>query len=297
MPEMPEMQALAERLDQALTGRVLQRVQVLGFTGLKTVDPPVDALVGRAVTSVARRGKFVVLCFAGGLRVALHLSQAGRLDLEQPPKATRPRGSVVRWVFGAPSAAGAAAGPAGAARPGAETAVLVREHGTQRKAGWWILGVGEDGPLAGLGVEAGTEALDALILEGDSTRRLHTFLRDQHVVAGIGRGWGDDILHRARLSPFATLHTLTPAQRQELVAAVHAVLDEALDLERSRTGGLSEAKLGGRFTIHNRAGTPCPRCGAELCRVSYQTYEVAYCPPCQTRGKVLADRRMSRLLR
>jgi formamidopyrimidine-DNA glycosylase len=215
--------------------------------------------------------------------VLLHLSQAGRVDVEHPPKATRPRGAVVRLVF--------------AGADGGTTAVLVREHGTQRKAGWWVLGPGDEGPLADLGVEATSDDLAAFLTTSDSTRHLHTLLRDQHVVAGIGRGWGDDILNRAGLSPFASLRSLDEAQRARLVEAVASVLDEALELERSRDGGLSEAKLGGRFAVHNRWGQPCPRCGATLARVSYDSHEVVYCPPCQTRGKVLADRRMSRLLR
>jgi formamidopyrimidine-DNA glycosylase len=122
-------------------------------------------------------------------------------------------------------------------------------------------------------------------------------LRDQGSVAGIGRGYVDDILHRSRISPFASLDSLSSTRRAELLVAISEVLDEALAAERSRTGGLSEARLGDRFVIHNRAGESCPRCGAVLARVSYEAYEIVYCPQCQTNGKVLADRRLSRLLR
>lgn len=282
MPELPEMQALSERLHDVLVGTRLQRADPLGFTALKTVSPAPADLVGRTVEGVTRRGKYLVVAMEGGYRLLVHLSQAGRVDVEEPPKATRPRGAVVRLEFDA----------GGTAR-----AVLVREHGTQRKAGWWVLAPGDEGPLAGLGVEAGGADLDALLLEGDSNRHLHTLLRDQHVVAGIGRGWGDDILNRAGLSPFASLRSLGPEQRHALVRAVHEVLDEALALERRRTGGLSDASLGGRFAVHNRFGEPCPRCGATLQRVHFDSYEVVYCPACQTKGKVLADRRLSRLLR
>jgi formamidopyrimidine-DNA glycosylase len=160
-----------------------------------------------------------------------------------------------------------------------------------------VLGPGDDGPLAGLGVEATSEDLAEFLSTGDSTRHLHTLLRDQHVVAGIGRGWADDILNRAALSPFASLRSLDADQRARLIESVRTVLDEALELERGRSGGLSEAKLGGRFAVHNRSGQPCPRCGTTLERVSFDSYEVVYCPTCQTKGKVLADRRMSRLLR
>ena len=116
-------------------------------------------------------------------------------------------------------------------------------------------------------------------------------------MSGIGRGWGDDILQRARLSPFASLRSLTPEQREALLTAATDVLAEALELERTRQGGLSESSLGGRFKVHGRFGEPCPTCGTTLERVSFESYEMAYCPTCQTGGKVLADRRLSRLLK
>jgi len=273
------MQALAERLHAALAGRTLEKADLLSFSSLKTYAPAPDDLCGSVLERVSRRGKYLVWSFAGGRTLVLHLSQAGRLDVEAPPKATRPRGSVARFTF--------AGGPA----------VLVREYGTQRKASWWVLAPGEEGPLAGLGPEAGSPEFAALIRTSTSARRLHTDLRDQHVVAGIGRGWGDDIVHRAELSPFASLGGLSQEERERLIDATTEVLAAALDLERQRTGGLSEAKLGGRFTIHNGFGTPCPRCGEDLRRVSYESYEMTYCARCQTGGKVLADRRMSRLLK
>jgi formamidopyrimidine-DNA glycosylase len=123
-------------------------------------------------------------------------------------------------------------------------------------------------------------------------------LRDQHVVAGIGRGWGDDVLHRAHLSPFGSLASLSPEQREALLIAATSVLDEALELERTRRGGLSEAKLGGRFKVHGRAEELCPAlCGDTLRRVSFESYEMTYCPTCQTGGRQLADRRTSRFLK
>ncbi|HVX20106.1 MAG TPA: DNA-formamidopyrimidine glycosylase family protein [Acidimicrobiales bacterium] len=300
MPEIPEMQALAERLDAALAGRPLDRYEPLGFTGLKTASPPADDLVGRTVTGVGRRGKYDVLAFDNGLRVAFHLSQGGRIDLESPPKDTRPRGSVVRWVFGPRAGAGAADGASPEAdgdAGGGPLGVLFREHGSQRKAGWWVLGPDDDGPLADLGPDVYDPAFADLVAHGDSNRRLHTWLRDQHVVAGIGRGYSDDALNRAGISPFATLSSLDEAGRQRLVDAVRSVMDEALVAERRRTGGLSDAKLGDRFLVHRRAGQPCPRCGEPLLRVSYESYEMVYCKRCQTGGRVLADRRLSRLLR
>ena len=282
------MQALAERLDARLAGMTLRRADLLGFSSLKTYDPSPDSLKGAVLRSVGRRAKYLVWEFDSGTRVVLHLSQAGRLDLEDPPKKTKPRGSVARFVF--------ADGAAG--MDGSSVGVLVREHGTQRKASWWVLAPGDEGPLAGLGPEPGSEEFAAFIRTSDSNRHLTTDLRDQHVVSGIGRGWGDDILHRARLSPFASLRSLSAEQREDLLAAANDVLAEALELERGRAGGLSEAKLGGRFAVHGRFGQRCPTpCGDTLRRVSFESHEMTYCATCQTGGKVLADRRLSRLLK
>jgi formamidopyrimidine-DNA glycosylase len=279
MPELPEMQALAERLDAAIAGRVVTGVDPLGFTALKTVSPGPDELVGHSVTDVGRRGKYLVLALDDGVRILVHLSQAGRLDIEAAAKATRPKGSVLRLRFDDGSA------------------VLVREHGSQRKAGWWVLGPGDDGPLATLGPEPDDEAFADLLLTSDSNRRVHTVLRDQRTLAGLGRGYVDDVLNAVGLSPFTPLRSLTAEQRSALVATIRSVLAEALDQERGRTGGLSEPKLGRRFAVHNRAGQPCPRCGKPLLRVSYESYEIVYCSHCQTNGRTLADRRLSRLLR
>jgi formamidopyrimidine-DNA glycosylase len=284
VPELPEMQALAERLHATVSGRVLQKAELLGFSSLKTVVPSADDLMGQTLESVTRRAKYLVWTFTGGLRMVVHLSQAGRLDVEVPPKKTRPRGSVARFVFGASGGSG-------------QLAVLVREHGTQRKASWWVLAGDDEGPLAGLGPEPGSPEFAELIRTSNSKRRLHSDLRDQHVVSGIGRGWGDDILHRAQLSPYASLGSLTDEERERLLRATTEVLDEALTLERKREGGLSEGKLGGRFGVHGRFGQPCPRCGEPLRRVSFESYEMTYCAACQTGGKVLADRRLSRLLK
>jgi len=279
MPELPQMQALAERLDDALSGSRLTGYELLGFTGLKTVQPNPEELVGRKLIGVGRRGKYLVMSFDSGLRILVHLSQAGRVDLESPPKATKPRGSVVRLRFDD------------------RTALLVRAYGTQRKAGWWVLAAGDDGPLAGLGPEPTDDAFAELIRSGQSTRHLHTLLRDQHTVAGVGRGFADDALNRAGLSPFASLRSLDADARERLIVAVRSVLADGLEAERARTGALSEAKLGTNFTVHNHAGQPCPRCGETLLRVSFESHEIVYCKHCQTKGRVLADRRMSRLLR
>ncbi len=281
MPELPQMQALAERIDEWLRGATFEGYEPLGFSGLKTAVPSPDELVGRTISAVDRRAKYVIVRFDGepDRRIVFHLSQAGRVDFEQPPKRTKPKGSVVRW------------------RLSGDRAVLVREFGTERKAGWWVLGPGDDGPLASLGPEATSDEFAQWLRTSDDGRRVHTILRDQHTVAGVGRGYADDALHAAMLSPYASLKSLTAEERDRLLAAIVAVLAEGLERERTRTGGLSENKLGEHFTVHGKAGLPCPVCGDDLRRVSYESHEVVYCPRCQTGGKVLADRRLSRLVK
>jgi formamidopyrimidine-DNA glycosylase len=277
VPELPEVQALAERLTEAVGGSALARADQLQFSSLKTVTPRASELAGRTLQTVGRRGKYLVFEL-GGPRMLVHLSQGGRIDVEDPPKSTKPRGAVVRLRFeGRPS-------------------VLVKEFGRERKAGWWVLAEGDEGPLAKLGPELGSAEFERLVIEGDDGRRVHTILRDQRTVAGIGRGYSDDILHRARLSPYASLGSLEPEQRRTLLRATHDILADALEVERRRTGGLP-TKIGDHFTVHGRYGEPCPVCGGDLRRVSYESHEVTYCPTCQTSSKVLADRRLSRLVR
>ena len=278
MPEMPEIQALAERLGEAVGGAELEGFDLLQFSSLKTVTPRPAELVGRSLGEVGRRGKYLILPFEGGDRILVHLSQGGRLDVEAPPKATKPRGSVARFRFaGHPS-------------------LLVKEFGKERKAGVWALAAADDGPLAALGPEVLSEEAATLFRESADGRRVHTILRDQRTVAGVGRGYSDDALHHAKLSPYAALGKLDAEQRERLIRGLHAILTDALEVERRRSGGLP-TKIGDHFTVHGRWGQPCPRCGADLRRVSYESHEVTYCPDCQTEGKILADRRLSRLIR
>ena len=277
MPELPEMQALAERLDELLSGSTFVAALPLQFSALKTATPAPDELYGRRLERVGRRGKYLIFEL-GGPRMLIHLSQGGRVELEDGLNATRPRGGVVRLRF--------------EDRP----VVFVREYGTQRKAGWWVLAPGDEGPLAKLGPEPDDSAFRDLISNAADNRRIHTILRDQRTVAGMGRGYTDDILHTARLSPYVSLTKLEPKERQRLLEAIDEVLTAALAKERQREGGLP-TKMQGRFIVHGHHGDPCPRCGARLERVSFEGYEIVYCPPCQTAGKVLADRRLSRLIR
>jgi formamidopyrimidine-DNA glycosylase len=278
VPEMPEMQALAERLDEVLAGAALERLDLLQFSSLKTYAPRPEEALGREIDGVGRRGKYLAVRLAGGMRVLVHLSQGGRVDVESPPKSTKPRGSVLRI------------------RAADRPSVLVKEFGTQRSAGWWVLAEGDDGPLERLGPDVLTPEADELLRTGTEGRRVHTILRDQRTIAGVGRGYSDDALHLAKLSPFARIDRLGEDERERLIEALHTILDQALEVERGRSGGLP-TKLGDHFTVHNRAGEPCPACGADLRRVSYESHEIVYCPACQTGGKILADRRMSRLIR
>ncbi len=271
------MQALAERLEASVGGAAFEGATPISFSALKTFAPAPESLIGRELCSVGRRGKYLVFDF-GGPRMLVHLSQGGRVDVENPPKSTRPKFGVVRFRFeGRPS-------------------ILVKEYGTERKAGWWLLAEGDEGPLDRLGLEPFSDEFADFVLEGRDGRRVHTVLRNQSTVAGIGRGYADDSLHRARLSPYASLTSLSPAERHALLDGIRAVLTEGLEVERRRTGGLP-TKVGDHWVVHGRHGQPCPTCGDDLRRVSYESYEVTYCPPCQTGGKILADRRMSRLVR
>jgi formamidopyrimidine-DNA glycosylase len=277
MPEMPEMQALAERLNELVGGATLESATPLAISGLKTFQPTPSELAGSVVRAVTRRGKFLVFDL-GSLRMLVHLSQGGRVDVESPPKKTRPKGAVVRFHF--------------EQRP----SLLIKEYGSHRKAGWWILAEDDEGPLARLGPEALSEDFAHLVATGTDRRRLNTLLRDQRTVAGIGRGYTDEILHAARLSPYTSRTKLTAEERRSLQEATAEVLSRGLQTERKRTGGLP-TKLSGRFSVHGHAGEACPRCGFSLARVSYESYEMVYCPQCQTGGRVLSDRAQSQFLR
>ena len=278
MPELPEMQALSERLAEVMVGQTFAGAQPIQFAGLKTYAPTPESLVGSAITDVGRIGKYVVMTFAGGERMLLHLSQAGRLDVETPAKTTRPKQGVVRWKLGD------------------GTGILVKEFGTERKAGWWVLAPGDDGPLDRLGPEPGTPEFAELIRTNQEGRRIHTMLRDQKVVSGMGRGYTDDALWKAQLSPYATFKSLTADDRERLLDSVDFVMSDGLENERKIESGYPTKKTK-HWMVHNKWGQPCPACGTTLERVSYASHEVTYCPRCQTDGKVLADRRTSRFLK
>jgi formamidopyrimidine-DNA glycosylase len=275
---MPELQAHAERLTEAFAGAVLQRFSPLAFTVLKTATPGPEAAHGHELTSVGRRGKHLLLHFEPCTFV-VHLMQGGRLRVDEK-QAARPRGGQGRWRF--------ADG----------RALLLTEAGTERKAGVWVM-AGDpsmQSPLDTLGPEA--HVLDRATLArllSENSMRLHGWLRDQRIVAGIGRRLANEICHRARLSPFAGSAKLTPDEVERLHLAIGECIDESLEYERTRDDMSSSAERPGG--VHHRTGEACPVCGDTVRAVEYRSYTVNYCPTCQTGGKVLADNTTSRFLK
>ena len=280
MPELPEVQAHAERLTEQFRGAVLTRFQPFNFTALKTALPAPQDAYGRALDEVGRRGKYLLLQF-GDLTFAVHLMQGGRL-LVDPKQSAKPRNGQARFVF---------------ADGGA---LLLTEAGTERKAGVWCMrteDVAAGGPpLDRMGPEALSFTADSLAEAfAAGNMRLHGFLRDQHHIAGLGRMLANEICHRAKLSPFAMTGKLGHDGAAKVVAAIHEAVEDGLAYERTRTDMSSSADRPGR--VHGRVGQPCPECGDTIRSVTYTGYTVAYCPACQTGGKPLADNTTSKFLK
>jgi formamidopyrimidine-DNA glycosylase len=278
VPELPEIQAHAERLDAAFAGTPLERFSPLAFTALKTAVPAPDDAYGQALVSVGRRGKHLLLDF-GTVTFVVHLMQGGRLKPDEKQSA-KPRFGQARWRF--------ADG----------RALLLTEAGTERKAGVWVVAGAPDeqAPLLGLGPDADAVVVETLRrLLGEHPMRLHGFLRDQHVLAGLGRLLANEICHRARLSPFASTAKLGDDEVTGLHAAIQACIAEGLEFER----GLIEmsSSKDRPAHVHHRAGEACPVCGDTIRAVEYSRYTVAYCATCQTGGKVLADNTTSKFLK
>ena len=279
MPELPEVQAHAERLSHQFAGRVLMRFVPFRFTALKTAVPAPDQAYGQPLRSVDRRGKYLMLQF-DSITFVVHLMQGGRLVLDdkQSPK---PRNGQARFVFDE--------GPA----------LLLTEAGTERRAGVWCLPTPTaltDAPLSALGPEAlefDDESLEAQF--NAHPMRLHGFLRDQHLIAGLGRMLANEVCHRAKLSPFANTSKLTRDGVSRVVHAIHDAVEDGLTYERTRPDMSSSKDRPGR--VHGRIGEPCPECGSVIRSVSYSNYTVAYCPACQTDGKLLADNTTSKFLK
>ncbi len=285
MPELPELQALAEGLDAALTGRRIVGARVHHPAVLQTAEPPLAALAGRAVARIRRRGKVLVLETRGGPHLAVHLMSAGRLGLRPPDAAERPGRSVLLDVD---------LGDAGLLR--------LREMGTRRRATAHVLddgGLAAHRPLARLGPEPlglGADGWGAALAAPPSAR-LHTALRDGRRVAGIGRAYADDIMWAARLAPFATAARLARPALERLADAADLVLTRALERARATIGTDLPARYDRLLIAHGHFGEPCLRCATPLERVSFADHELVYCPTCQTSGRRYADRRLGRLLR
>jgi formamidopyrimidine-DNA glycosylase len=278
VPEMPEVQAHAERLTESYAGTDLARFRPLTFTALKTATPAPEAAQGQPLKEVGRRGKHLLLRFEP-VTFVVHLMQGGRLK-EDAKQAAKPRGGQARWSF--------ADG----------RALLLTEAGTERKAGVWVVAGDPEGqvPLDDLGPEADTLSREDLgrLLEAHSMR-LHGWLRDQRILAGLGRRLANEICHRAKLSPFATTGKLDDEAVDRLHAAMGDCIAESLAYERTRSDMSSSADRPG--AVHHREGETCPVCGDSIRAVEYRSYTVNYCPTCQTGGKVLADNTTSRFLK
>lgn len=299
MPELPEVEITARRLDEALRGAEIVSALAPGVKAMRTFDPPLSALEGQHVERVGRRGKHFVVEVSGGLVLLIHLMSAGRLQLYDRRAGPRDRTSrlLLRVLLGegeGRSRDDTAAG--GASREGE---LRLREFGSKQAAWAKLLPSGvleQDESIATLGPEAWPSP-PPLVGLLDAPRPLHTVLRDQHVLAGIGRSWVDEILWEARLSPFKRAGDLGEEETQALEQAIGGTLGGAIDYYERTVRLPIPDKLPMPLRVHRHEGEPCPRCATTLLAVHFEDYTIAYCPSCQTGGRALKDRRLSRLLK
>jgi formamidopyrimidine-DNA glycosylase len=267
MPELPEVEITARLLDGALQGAVVESALAPGINTLKTFAPPLAQLTGHTLTRIARRGKLFIIEFGDDLALLIHLMSSGRLQLYDTQAGPRDRTSRLLIRFG----------------DGRE--LRLREFGTKQAA--WVKLL----PAHAIGDD---EVLAALL---DTPRPLHSLLRDQRTIAGIGRSWVDEILWTAQLSPFKRGSDLSPDELATLSDAIAANLGRAIEhYERTLALPVPD-KLPMPLLVHRHEGEPCPRCATTLQSVSFDAQVIAYCPHCQTAGRVLKDRRLSRLLK
>jgi formamidopyrimidine-DNA glycosylase len=315
MPELPEVEITARLLDRALAGAEIESVLAPGINALKTFDPPLSVLAGQEIAGVERRGKQFVVRIDGPtepLVLLIHLMSAGRLQLYDKRAGPRDRTSRlllrVRPAAAAPAELdgegskrggskrnGKQAGPA----PG-EWELRLREFGSKQAA--WVkllraAELDEDPSLATLGPEAWPDPPADLGEVLGAPRPLHTLLRDQRTIAGIGRSWVDEILWEAKLSPYKRGADLDPAELATLREAIVETLDRAIVHYGDVVALPIPDKLPMPLRVHRHEGEPCPRCETTLEAVHFEDYVIAYCPACQTEGRTLKDRRLSRLLR
>jgi formamidopyrimidine-DNA glycosylase len=285
VPELPEVEITARRLDEALAGATIESALAPGINALKTFDPPLHALEGRSIEGLRRRGKHLVIDVAGELAVLVHLMSAGRLQLYDKHASLRDRTSRLLLRIA-----------------GGERELRLREFGTRQAAWVKVLNapeLEEDPALATLGPDAWPEPPADLRerLAAQGARPLHSVLRDQRVLAGIGRSWVDEILWTACLSPFERATDLTGEQDVVLREAMAGVLGGALAHYEEVVRLPIPDKLPLPLQVHRHPGEPCPRCGTTIEAVHYEDYVMCYCPRDQTGGRVLKDRRLSRLLK
>jgi formamidopyrimidine-DNA glycosylase len=275
VPELPEVEAWRRELDPLVKKHPVEKAGPAHIATLKTIEPPLSALDGEGFRGVERRAKrFLLPTDDDELVVMIHLMSAGRLKYVPPGgKGAKAPMFRVRFVDGGE--------------------LQLTEAGAKRRAGVWLLRpVALEAELAHLGPEADTLTVDdvAHILASDS-RRLHSLLRDQRLVAGIGRAWANEILWAARLSPYQLSTQVDDEETERLAVAIREEMARGLEL---RLAGANDAKT---YRVHNKLGEPCGRCGTPIARVDFEEHTIFYCPTCQTEGRVLKDRRLSRLLK
>ncbi len=282
MPELPEVEIAARRLTTATGGATVESALAPGMVTMKTFDPPLDTLAGRTLDEIERRGKLFKVRF-GDLTLLIHLMSAGRLQLWDKRASLRDKASRLL------------------VRLDGDRELRLREFGTQQRAWAKLLAanaVDDDPAVATLGPEAwpapDAETFAALI---DQPRHLHPLLRDQRTIAGIGRSWVDEILWTAKLSPFKQGNDLEADEVERLRVAVGERLGHALDHYEDVLGEKIPDKLPLPLEVHRRQGEPCPRCGTKLEAIHFKDYVMSYCPQEQTGGRVLKDRRLSKLLK
>jgi formamidopyrimidine-DNA glycosylase len=288
VPELPFLEILAENLAARVSGRRIESIRIRQPALLQTASPSPESFVGEFLSLPARVGKYLALETESRRAIVVHLMRAGRIAMEEAPAAgsrlKQPKQLSARIDFDD------------------GTALKLVEHGKEKRAKLWLaddladvpeLGrLGADPSRGELSLERFSNALRA------GSRRLKTFLTDQRIIVGIGNGLSDEILYAARLSPMKLTGALTAVEIEALHASVLRVIEEQIEKLRASAGGeLPQREPREHYQVHDHAGEPCPRCGRPIARVSFVDHETFYCPGCQTGGKPLKDRRLSRLLK
>ncbi|MEV6957662.1 DNA-formamidopyrimidine glycosylase family protein [Streptomyces sp. NPDC051207] len=287
MPELPEVEALKDFLTEHLVGHEIVRVLPVAISVLKTYDPPPGAVEGREVTAVRRYGKFLDLATDGGPHLVTHLARAGWLHWKDrlPDGPPRPGKGPLALRVALETGAG----------------FDLTEAGTQKRLAVYVVADPRDvAGIARLGPDPLAADFDEARFAGllkAERRRLKGALRDQGLIAGVGNAYSDEILHAAKMSPFKPAASLTPEETTRLYEALRSTLTQAVERTRGVAAGRLKAEKKSGLRVHGRTGEPCPVCGDTIREVSFSDSSLQYCPTCQTGGRPLADRRLSRLLK